>query len=105
MSNSTVRASLLLVGSIILLAALYVHPSQSLFGMIVLHALAVSIPSSLGFVLHELDVDSFRNILSMLAVFAFGTAIAGLFLSLAVSAGILFVALSVAFIIGMTYWV
>jgi hypothetical protein len=103
MSNSTLRAAVLLVGSVILLMAFYMQPSLTFTALIGLHGLAVSIPSSLGFMLNELEVDSFTGILSMLGVLGFGVAMAGIFASIMLSAGVVFVVVSIVLIIGISY--
>ena len=99
MSDSNFKAAVLLVGSLVLLAALYLQPSLTFTTMITLHALAISIPSGLRFVLNDVHADSFVGVLSMIAMLTFGVAIAGVFASIMLSAGILFIVLSIVLII------
>jgi hypothetical protein len=104
MSTSTIRSVVLLLASVILLAAFHMRPSLTGTSIIALHALAVSIPTSLGFMLTDLEVDSFAGILSVVGVVTFGAAMAGVFASIMLSAGVLFIVLSIVLIIGISYF-
>jgi hypothetical protein len=104
MSHAAVRALVLLMGCVILLAALYVQPAVTFFSGIAIHALAVCIPCSLGFMLTDLEVNSFKDFLTAVAVLSFGAVMAGMLTSIMLSAGVVFVVLSILFILGMTYW-
>jgi hypothetical protein len=104
MKFSTIRAIVLLIGCVILLAALYVQTTITFFSGIATHALAVCIPCSLGFMMTELEVNNFKDFLEAVAVLSFGVVIAGMITMISLSAGVVFVVLSVVFIIGMTYW-
>jgi hypothetical protein len=104
MSHSTVRSAILLLGSVVLLVGFYMQPSLTFTAIIGLHGLAVSLPASLGFMLNELEVDTFTSILSVVGVVTFGAAMAGILASIMLSAGVVFVVVSILLIIGISYF-
>jgi hypothetical protein len=104
MSHSTVRSAILLLGSVVLLVGFYMQPSLTFTAIIGLHGLAVSLPTSLGFMLNELEVDTFTSILSVVGVVTFGAAMAGILASIMLSAGVVFVVVSILLIIGISYF-
>jgi hypothetical protein len=104
MTDTIVKPVVLLLGSVILLAALYMQPNLDFTTMLGVHGLAVAIPTSLGFMLNDLEVNNLKGILSMLGVVGFGVALAGILTSIMLSAGVLFVVLSIVVIVALAYF-